>query len=166
MALKTVTATISAGQSLSNGVGLSLTRTPTLGPSRRPRSKPAPRSPCSMAGCVPARLSPGRERDAFLLRHSGDDPGPPGRLLVAWRELDRPAPLADDFVLRVAETLQTKVDDALRAAIADVQQLAVHAAPFAAAQAARVVVAHRAENEANDEGDGDQEHAGVRVAEE
>jgi len=86
-------------------------------------------------------------RDAFLLRHGGDDPGPAGRLLVAWRGLDRSAPLADDSVLHVAETLQIKVDDALRAAIADVQQLAPHAAPFAAAQAARVVVAQRPDAE-------------------
>jgi hypothetical protein len=88
-------------------------------------------------------------RDAFLLRHGGDDPGPAGRMLVAWRGLDRSAPLADDSVLQVAETLQLKVDDALRAAIADVQQLAAsaQAAPFAAAQAARVVVAQRPDAE-------------------
>ena len=88
-------------------------------------------------------------RDAFLLRHGGDDPGPAGRMLVAWRGLDRSAPLADDSVLHVAETLQLKVDDALRAAIADVQQLAAsaQAAPFAAAQAARVVVAQRPDAE-------------------
>jgi hypothetical protein len=73
-------------------------------------------------------------RDALLLRHGGDDPGPAGRLLVAWRGLDRSAPLSDDAVFHVAETLQLKVDDALRAAIADMQQLAAsaQAAPFAA----------------------------------
>jgi hypothetical protein len=86
-------------------------------------------------------------RDAFLLRQGGDDPGPAGRLLVAWRGLDCSAPLADDSVFHVAETLQLKVDDALRAAIADVQQLAPQAAPFAAAQAARVVVAQRPDAE-------------------
>jgi hypothetical protein len=80
-------------------------------------------------------------RDALLLRHGGDDPGPAGRLLVAWRGLDRSAPLADDSVLHVDETLQIKVDEALHAAIADVQQFAAaaQAAPFAAAQAARIV---------------------------
>jgi Protein of unknown function (DUF1403) len=84
-------------------------------------------------------------RDVFFLRHGGDDPGPAGRMLVAWRSLDRPAPLCDDAVCQAAETLQLKVDDALRAAIADVQQLAAsaQAAPFAAAQAARVVVVQR-----------------------
>jgi hypothetical protein len=88
-------------------------------------------------------------RDALLLRHGGDDPGPAGRLLVAWRGLDRSAPLADDSILHLAETLQLKLDDALRAAIADVQQLAasVQAAPFAAAQAARIVVAQRPDAE-------------------
>jgi uncharacterized protein DUF1403 len=88
-------------------------------------------------------------RDALLLRHGGDDPGPAGRLLVAWRGLDRSAPLSDDAVFHLAEMLQIKVDDALRAAIADVQQLAaaVQAAPFAAAQAARVVVAQRPDAE-------------------
>jgi Protein of unknown function (DUF1403) len=88
-------------------------------------------------------------RDAFLLRHGGDDPGPAGRMLVAWRGLDRSAPLADDSILHLAETLQLKVDDALRAAIAEVQQLAASAqtAPFAAAQAARVIVAQRPDAE-------------------
>jgi hypothetical protein len=60
-------------------------------------------------------------------------------MLVAWRGLDRSAPLsaplAGDAVLHVAETLQLKMDDGLRAAIADAQQLAVstQAAPSAAA---------------------------------
>jgi Protein of unknown function (DUF1403) len=88
-------------------------------------------------------------RDAFFLRHGGDDPGPAGRMLVAWRGLDRSTPLADDAVFHLAETLQLKVDDALRAAIAGVQQLAAsaQAAPFVAAQAARVVVAQRPDAE-------------------
>jgi Protein of unknown function (DUF1403) len=88
-------------------------------------------------------------RDAFLLRHGGDDPGPAGRMLIAWRSLDRSAPLSDDAVFHVADTLQLKVDDALRAAITVVQQLAAsaQAAPFAAAQAAQIVVARRADAE-------------------
>jgi hypothetical protein len=91
-------------------------------------------------------------RDSFFLRHGGDDPGPAGRLLVAWRGLDRFVPLAapqGDAVLRVAETLSLRVDDALRDAIAEAQQLAASAAaaPFAAAQAARIVVAQRPDAE-------------------
>jgi Protein of unknown function (DUF1403) len=88
-------------------------------------------------------------RDAFLLRHGGDDPGPAGRMLVAWRGLDRSAPLADDSILHLAETLALPVDNALRAAIIEVQQLAASAAvaPFAAARAAQVVVAQRPDAE-------------------
>jgi Protein of unknown function (DUF1403) len=88
-------------------------------------------------------------RDAFFLRQANADPGPAGRLLLAWRGLDRSAPLSDDAVFHLAETLQLKVDDALRAAIADVQQLAAsaQAAPFAAAHAARLVVAQRPDAE-------------------
>ena len=88
-------------------------------------------------------------RDALLLRHGGDDPGPAGRLLVAWRGLDRSAPLTDDSVFYLAETLSLTVDDALRGAIAEVQQLATTAAaaPLAAAQAARMVMAQRPDAE-------------------
>jgi hypothetical protein len=80
-------------------------------------------------------------RDVFFLRHGGADPGPAGRMLVAWRGLDRSAPLCDESVFHIVETLQLKVDDALRGAIADAQQLAAsaQAAPFVAAQAARIV---------------------------
>jgi len=55
--------------------------------------------------------------------------------------LDRSAPLGDESVFHIVETLQLKVDDGLRAAIADAQRLAVstQGAPFAAAQAARIV---------------------------
>jgi hypothetical protein len=88
-------------------------------------------------------------RDAFLLRHGGEDSGPAGRLLVAWRGLDRSAPLSDDSVFHVAETLSLIVNDALRTAIAEVQRLAAsaQAAPFAAVQAAQVVVAQRPDAE-------------------
>jgi hypothetical protein len=94
--------------------------------------------------CVEAEADRGDARVVVLQRGSGPHES-------CWHDalgwLDRPAPLADDSVLHVAETLQIKVDDALRAAIADVQQLTVHAAPFAAAQAARVVVALRPDAE-------------------
>jgi hypothetical protein len=56
-------------------------------------------------------------RDAFLLRHGADDPGPAGRMLVAWRGLDRSAPLADDSVLHLSrcKTRTADGDDAKRA---------------------------------------------------
>jgi Protein of unknown function (DUF1403) len=89
-------------------------------------------------------------RDAFFLRRGSEDPGPAGRLLIAWRGLDRSAPLSDDAVFHLAETLSLPVDAALRVAIADVQQLAAssaEAAPLAAAQAAQIMAAQRSDAE-------------------
>ena len=60
-------------------------------------------------------------RDSLVLCPAGGDPGPGGRLLLAWRELDRSDPLADSFVLSLAKTLGLSVDDALRGAIAGAQ---------------------------------------------
>jgi hypothetical protein len=88
-------------------------------------------------------------RDAFYLRHGAADPGPAGRLLMAWRSLDRSAPLADDAVLHVAGLFGLRVDDALKAAIAGVHEIAASkpAAPFVAAQTASCVVRHRPDAE-------------------
>src|SRR6516165_12688287 len=44
-------------------------------------------------------------RDAFFLRHGNDDPGPAGRMLLAWRALDRSTALDDNAVLHVADIL-------------------------------------------------------------
>jgi hypothetical protein len=68
-------------------------------------------------------------------------PGQPDPCWWPGAASDRSAPLGDESIFHVVETLQLKVDDALRGAIADVQQLAASAqpAPFAAAQAARIV---------------------------
>jgi hypothetical protein len=97
-----------------------------------------------------------RLRDVFFLRQGGDDPGPAGRMLLAWRALDRSAPLkpalakaGDDAVLHAAGLFGLKVDDALQAAIAGVQELAAsdRSAPFAAAQAASLVLAQRPDAE-------------------
>jgi Protein of unknown function (DUF1403) len=84
-------------------------------------------------------------RDSLVLCPTGGDPGPAGRLLLAWRELDRSDPLADDSVLHLAKTLSLPVDDALRAAIAAARELAGsgRGAPFAAADTVKAVLAHR-----------------------
>jgi Protein of unknown function (DUF1403) len=63
-------------------------------------------------------------RDALVLCPAGSDPGPAGRMLSAWRELDRSDPLADSFVPFLAKTLELAVDDAFRGAIAGAQELA------------------------------------------
>jgi hypothetical protein len=88
-------------------------------------------------------------RDSFFLCPAGGDPGPGGRLLLAWRELDRSDPLADSFVLSLAKTLGLSVDDALRGAIAAAQEFAAsgRGAPFAAADTVKAVLTHRPDAE-------------------
>jgi len=44
-------------------------------------------------------------RDSLFLCPAGGDPGPAGRMLLAWRELDCSDPLADESVLHLAKTL-------------------------------------------------------------
>ena len=87
-------------------------------------------------------------RDAFYLRHGNDDPGPAGRMLIAWRALDRSTALDDDAVVHVADILNLKMDDGLRTAITTAQQLAPdRGAPFAAAETARLVLMRRPDAE-------------------
>jgi Protein of unknown function (DUF1403) len=88
-------------------------------------------------------------RDAFYLRTGSEDPGPAGRLLVAWRALDWSAPLDDESVFQVADILELKKDEALCGAITGAQQLARsdRGAPFAAAETAKLVIALRPDAE-------------------
>jgi hypothetical protein len=89
-------------------------------------------------------------RDAFCLRQGNADPGPAGRLLIAWRDLDRglgirSTPLDHDVIARVASLFGLRADDALTATIAGVQEIAraKEAAPVAAARAATYVAEQR-----------------------
>jgi hypothetical protein len=87
-------------------------------------------------------------RDAFYLRRGTDDPGPAGRMLMAWRGLDCSAPLHEHIVTHVAGLFGLRVDDALKTAIAGVHEIrAQEAAPFAAALAASLVIAQRGDAE-------------------
>jgi hypothetical protein len=88
-------------------------------------------------------------RDAVVLCPSGGDVGPAGRMLLAWRQLDRSDPLADGSVLHLAKTLNLPVDDALRGAIAAAQHHAAAGggAPFAAAETVRIVLVQRPDAE-------------------
>jgi hypothetical protein len=93
-------------------------------------------------------------RDAFYLRYGNDDPGPAGRILVAWRALS--CSLDADVILYVASLLDLKIDDGLRAAIDSVQQLALDPAPycdapFAAAETARLLFRSRSDHPAERE---------------
>jgi hypothetical protein len=88
-------------------------------------------------------------RDAFFLRSGDADAGPAGRLLLAWRSLDRSAPLDRDAVSHAAGLLNVKVDEALSTALTEVQQIAAATdiAPLAAAEAVRKVMAQRPDAE-------------------
>ncbi|MEZ0213168.1 MAG: DUF1403 family protein [Xanthobacteraceae bacterium] len=58
-------------------------------------------------------------RDHWYLRRDGDDPGPAGQLLKAWRALgERSAMAAGDWEVRLAALLAHSFDDALQEAIA------------------------------------------------
>lgn len=58
-------------------------------------------------------------RDHWYLRRDGDDPGPAGQLLKAWRALsERSAMAAGDWEIRLAALLAHAVDDALQDVIA------------------------------------------------
>jgi hypothetical protein len=64
-------------------------------------------------------------RDAFYLRRDGDDPGPAGRILKAWRRLGAPGALqTDDWTPRLATLLELRRDDALEEIVARAASLA------------------------------------------
>jgi hypothetical protein len=77
-------------------------------------------------------------RDAFHLRRAGDDPGPAGRRLLAWRELvARSTGQWRSAIAVAAEALSIPCDEALQAAIEAAEACAAgpRLAPFAAARA-------------------------------
>lgn len=78
-------------------------------------------------------------RDAHLFRAAGDDPGPAGKLLLAWRRLaDRSTRLDEATVRSVAEHLEVTWDDALAEVVANAEDLVAspRPAPLLAAELA------------------------------
>lgn len=64
-------------------------------------------------------------RDAWYLRRAGDDPGPAGRLLKAWRHLSEGAAMKpDDWALSLAALFELRFDDALEDVVARAAKLA------------------------------------------
>jgi hypothetical protein len=64
-------------------------------------------------------------RDAWYLRRDGDDPGPAGRILKAWRRLGAPGALQTDvWTPRLATLLELRRDDALEEIVARAASLA------------------------------------------
>lgn len=78
-------------------------------------------------------------RDAYLFRAAGDDPGPAGKVLLAWRRLASRLPALDEETVRpVAELLELRWDEALADALANAGDLAASSrpAPLVAAELA------------------------------
>lgn len=69
-------------------------------------------------------------RDAWYLRRDGDDPGPAGRTLRAWRVLADPAALRDeDWLLTLSAQFELRIDAGLETLVATAARLAGGRAP-------------------------------------
>ncbi len=69
-------------------------------------------------------------RDAQLFRSAGDDPGPAGKVLVAWRRLaGRSTNLDEEAMQSIADLLELKWDDALAEVVANAEDLAASSRP-------------------------------------
>ncbi|MDV3253467.1 DUF1403 family protein [Devosia sp. BK] len=89
-------------------------------------------------------------RDTHYLRGMGDDPGPSGHLLTAWRRLASRTTSCDaESVRPVAEHLGLKWDDALTEVVANAEDLVVSSrpAPVLAAEIASIVYRARPDAE-------------------
>ncbi len=65
------------------------------------------------------REEEGQLRDAWVLRAPGDDPGPAGRRLAAWRQLGEPRALNRDRVARLPAFFDLPAEPALTAVLTD-----------------------------------------------
>jgi hypothetical protein len=74
-------------------------------------------------------------RDAWYLRRDGDDPGPAGRILSAWRRLgERAALRSEDWAFNLSAALELRLDDGLKDIISVAAKLAQgQGSPVAAA---------------------------------
>ncbi len=92
----------------------------------------------------------GALRDAHFFRAPGDDPGPAGNLLLAWRRLaSRSTALDEDAVRPIAEHLDIRWDGALGDVVANAEDLAgsPRPAPMAAAELAAEIYRARPDAE-------------------
>jgi hypothetical protein len=74
-------------------------------------------------------------RDAWYFTRNGDDPGPGGRILTAWRQLgERAALLPEHWLLRLSAAFELRPDEALEDVVAAATKLAKgEGSPVAAA---------------------------------
>lgn len=89
-------------------------------------------------------------RDAHLFRAAGDDPGPAGKVLLAWRRLgSRSTTLNEEVVRPIAGLLELKWDEALAEVLANAEDLlsSLRPAPVLAAELAAEVYRARPDAE-------------------
>lgn len=88
-------------------------------------------------------------RDAQLFRAAGDDPGPAGKVLLAWRRLASRSTALDVEVMRsVTELLELKWDEALAEVIANAEDLIASSRPAPVLAAEQAAELHRARPDA------------------
>lgn len=88
-------------------------------------------------------------RDTQLFRAAGDDPGPAGKVLLAWRRLASRSTALDEEVLRsVAELLDLKWDKALAEVITNAEDLLTSSRPAPVLAAEQAADFHRARPDA------------------
>lgn len=83
-------------------------------------------------------------RDAFYLRRDGDDPGPAGRILEAWRALSERAALrSEEWAFNLAAALELRLDDGLKDVVSVAAKLAKGQGSAVAAAAEIAAVSQR-----------------------
>lgn len=88
-------------------------------------------------------------RDAQLFRAAGDDPGPAGRTLLAWRRLaSRSTALDEEAVRSIAALLELKWDEPLSEIISNAEDLVGSARPAPAVAAELAAELYRARPDA------------------
>lgn len=88
-------------------------------------------------------------RDAHLFRTAGDDPGPAGKVLLAWRRLtSRSTTLDEELVRSIAELLELKWDEALADVVRNAEDLASSSRPGPVAAAELAAELYRARPDA------------------
>lgn len=88
-------------------------------------------------------------RDAHLFRAVGDDPGPAGKVLLAWRRLaSRSTTLDEELVRSIAELLELKWDEALADVVRNAEDLTSSPRPGPVAAAELAAELYRARPDA------------------
>ena len=113
------------------------------------RQRLALRAAAAATRWVGRREAAGALRDGHFFRTAGDDPGPAGKLLLAWRRLASRSTGLDEATVRpIAEHLEVKWDDGLAGVLANAADLAASSRPAPMLAAALAAELYRARPDA------------------